>query len=369
MNAFGTYQSFYETSLLSSYSSSTISWIGTVQAFCLVGFGIITGPIFDRGYSRVLVIVGSFLTVFGVMMTSLASQYWQIVLAQGICIGLGGGCMLVPSIAIVTTYFTTKRALAIGLLTSGGSIGSALYPVIFRQLQPKIGFPWTTRVIGFIALGTLSISILLVKARVQPSGKARAMVDFAAFKNTSYALLCLGLFLAFTGLYIPIFDIVVYAQDSMHIGVDMSFSLLSILNAGSAFGRAIPGILADKYGSLEILIGVTLISALIAYCWLAVHTLAGMVVVAIIYGFASGAVVSIQASVISSLVPEVRLIGTWIGMAFFLEGVGILIGSPISDAISSGSTTGFSGVFIFSASLSLGGGIFLAVIRILRSRK
>jgi MFS family permease len=369
VNAFGAYQEYYEATLLSSYSSSAISWIGTIQAFCLLGTGIITGPIFDRGYFRALIIFGSFLVVFGVMMTSLGSEYYQIILAQGFCIGLGGGFMVVPSIAIVATYFTTKRALAIGLLASGGSLGSALYPIIFRRLQPKIGFPWVTRVMGFIVLGTLSISIALMKTRVKPPEKARSMVDFAAFKNRSYTIFCLGLFLTFVGLYIPIFDIVSYAQLNVGVGIDMSFYLLSILNAGSAFGRAIPGLLADKYGSLEILIGCTLSSALLAYAWLAVHNLAGLIVIAIFYGFTSGAVVSIQASVVSSLIPEVRLIGTWMGMAFFLAGVGILIGSPISGAISSGPTAGFSGAFIFSASFSLAGGIMFVVIWILRSRK
>ena len=66
------------------------------------------------------------MVVFGMMMTSLSREYYQIVLAQGICIGIGAGCLFVPSVAIVATYFTTKRALMTGFTAAGGSIGLLL---------------------------------------------------------------------------------------------------------------------------------------------------------------------------------------------------------------------------------------------------
>lgn len=47
-------------------------------------------------------------------------------LAQGFCIGLGGGMLFVPSVAILPTYFSTKIGLAIGLAASGSSMGGEL---------------------------------------------------------------------------------------------------------------------------------------------------------------------------------------------------------------------------------------------------
>lgn len=43
--------------------------------------GIISGPLVDSGYIRSLTVVGSFLTVFGMMMTSLATNYYQVCLS------------------------------------------------------------------------------------------------------------------------------------------------------------------------------------------------------------------------------------------------------------------------------------------------
>ena len=123
VNTYGVYEAFYQANYLASEAPSNISWIGTVQGFLLIIVGVITGPLYDMGYLHVLISVGSVLIVLGLMMTSIATQYYQIFLALGICVGLGAGCLFVPSVAIVATYFTTKRAAATGLTAAGGSVG------------------------------------------------------------------------------------------------------------------------------------------------------------------------------------------------------------------------------------------------------
>ena len=116
VQAFGAYQSYYTTNTLRENNASTISWIGTIQAWLLVSVGVISGPIFDQGYLRTLVFAGSSMIVFGVMMLSLARSYYQILLAQSICIGLGSGLLFTPSVAQVTVTFSAKRRpLALGL--------------------------------------------------------------------------------------------------------------------------------------------------------------------------------------------------------------------------------------------------------------
>jgi hypothetical protein len=99
-NAFGVFEAFYSTGYLRT-DPSAISIVGAIQAFFLLGSGVIVGPLFDKGYFYQLLVVGSFLTVFGMMMTSLCTEYYQILLAQGLCVGFGSGCLFVPSVAIV----------------------------------------------------------------------------------------------------------------------------------------------------------------------------------------------------------------------------------------------------------------------------
>jgi MFS family permease len=96
-----------------------------MQAFVLnFAGGFLTGPIYDAGYMRELVIFGSVIGVFGMMMTSICKQYWQFILAQGLTVGLGSAGLLLPSVAVMPAYFKTRRALATGIGASGSSIGT-----------------------------------------------------------------------------------------------------------------------------------------------------------------------------------------------------------------------------------------------------
>lgn len=130
---FGAYQTFYESNLLESETASNISWIGSVQGFLLFVGGAIAGPFFDMGYLRTLLFLGTFLNVFGMMMTSICTNYWQVFLAQGVAVGTGNGCLFLPSVAIVSQYFTTKKAFAFGIASTGSSIGQ-LSAWICRQV-------------------------------------------------------------------------------------------------------------------------------------------------------------------------------------------------------------------------------------------
>ncbi len=120
----GAFQDFYQSDLLADYSPSAISWIGTVNATFLISAGVLTGPLFDRGYVRSLMLLGAAMVVVGQMMLSLSTQYYQIMLSQGFCIGIGAGLIYVPAIAKVNTSFTTRRAIAMGIVTSGASLGA-----------------------------------------------------------------------------------------------------------------------------------------------------------------------------------------------------------------------------------------------------
>ncbi|KAJ5920588.1 hypothetical protein N7516_011446 [Penicillium verrucosum] len=79
MNTFGAYQTYYESGALFHSSSSDISWVSSIAAFMLLFVGLFVGPIYDRGYLRTLLIVGSLMVAFGHMMLSLCSEFWQVV--------------------------------------------------------------------------------------------------------------------------------------------------------------------------------------------------------------------------------------------------------------------------------------------------
>ena len=89
----------------------------------LMMVGSIAGPIYDAGYAHELLAVGSVLIVFGQMMLSLCTEYYQVFLAQGLSVGIGTGCIFVSGVAILSTYFSTRIATAVGIAASGSSVG------------------------------------------------------------------------------------------------------------------------------------------------------------------------------------------------------------------------------------------------------
>jgi MFS family permease len=123
VGSYGAFQTYYELDLLSDKSPSDISWIGSLQAFLLLVVGVLTGPFYDWGYFRALIFVGCFLEVFGMMMLSLCKAYWEVALAQALVVGVGCGCSFIPSVAILPSYFSTKKGLVNGIAASGSGLG------------------------------------------------------------------------------------------------------------------------------------------------------------------------------------------------------------------------------------------------------
>ncbi|MCJ1367598.1 hypothetical protein MMC16_006732 [Acarospora aff. strigata] len=362
VNAFGVYQTYYEMDLLSGESPSNISWIGSIQAFLLMIIGVMTGPIYDAGHFQALVRTGSFLVVFGIMMTSLCTRYWEVMLAQGICIGLGSGCLFVPSVAILPQYFTTKKAFANGIAASGSSLGGIIYPIVFQRLEPQIGFAWATRVLGFLALALSAISLSLMRIRVLPREK-RAFLELAAFREPPYTLFTVSSFFAFIGLYTPIFYIETYAIQEKIMDPKLASYMLPILNAASIFGRVIPNFFADKTGPLNMLIPCALVTAVLSLCWIRIKTTPGLVVFAILYGFTSGTFVSLPPTALTTLSPHLGVVGTRMGMSFAVSALGLLIGTPVSGAILN-STGQFLGPQLLAGGTLLIGAAFLTASRI-----
>ncbi|MDI1492935.1 MAG: hypothetical protein OHK93_004718 [Ramalina farinacea] len=331
INSFGIFQSYYELTLLRDESSSRISWIGSIQAFLLIFTGIFTGPLFDLGYCKSMICAGALLIVFGTMMTSLCTEYWQFILAQGLVVGIGCGLSFIPSIALTPTYFSKKKGLANGICLSGSSFGGILYPIIFHQLQPQIGFGWTVRVIGLIMLVTLIVPVLGMKMRVKPP-KRRDFYDPSALREPPLLIFGVAGFFAYMTVYIPFFYAALYGI-KVGVSVDWAIYLLVLLSLGSFFGRLIPGHLADRYGPMNILALASLTTTIVAYSWIAVVNKGGMIVFSVLYGFFSGALVSLPPTVVASLCPNMGVIGTRIGMFLFPTSIGLLIGNPIAGAI------------------------------------
>lgn len=156
--------------------------------------GGIAGSLTDAGHERLVLIAGASLIILGTLTTSAATAYWQVLLSQGICTGLGNGLLFAPIVSIVSVFFQKRRALAIALSTSGSAVGGLVFPSMARELLAKVGFPWAMRAIGILQAGTLVIALAGAKPPKRLPDQ-RKIIDFSVFHEMQYDLFTFGLFL------------------------------------------------------------------------------------------------------------------------------------------------------------------------------
>ncbi|KAJ3839071.1 major facilitator superfamily domain-containing protein [Lentinula raphanica] len=342
VNSWGVFQSYYEQTILKDSSPSDIAWIGSVQ-YALIFFpGLVTGRMFDIGIFKIPFAVASVVLVATSILTGQCTEYWQFILCQGIALGLACGTLFGPSMGILGHWFKRKRGLALGINACGSSLGGTIIPIATRRLLVEVGFPWTMRILGFIMLFVLAFPNLLLARRLPPKRLSGGMLHFAAFKSAPYSVYCASSLVAFLGLYTVLTYIDISAS-AAGIDEDFSFYLVSIANAASGFGRISSGIACDKIGGINFMAPMTLVAAALTYAWPFAKTKADYVVVAIIYGFASGVYVSCFLMPVYEM-SDVHDIGRRTGMIMTIGAVGALLGPPISGAINA-NTGGYTAVY------------------------
>ncbi|KAL3427810.1 riboflavin transporter MCH5 [Phlyctema vagabunda] len=354
VNAFGVYQEYYSTHQLQDHTPSDISWIGSLQAFSLFGGALFGGPLFDR-YGAKVIWPAAVSYVFSIFMTSICKEYYQFMLAQGILGGISTGMVMAPAVACTSQYFHKNRGAAMGMAIGGSSVGGVVFPIALSKMlyNPNLSFGWIVRIIGFLILTVLGISCIPIRARLPP--RKGTFFIAAAFRNYQFLSIVGSTFLAMLGVFIPIFYLPSYA---VSYGMDplLASYLVAILNGASFFGRVIPGILADRVGRLNGLFVACISTGILILCWQAVRSNAAIIVFAAIYGFCSGAIVSLMSVALTQVPTDPREIGTYMGMGMCITAFAVLIGPPINGALVA-RYGGFEQVSIFSGVVVIVGGL------------
>ncbi|QRV97283.1 major facilitator superfamily transporter [Ceratobasidium sp. AG-Ba] len=371
-NAFGVYEDYYTRVYMTNKSSSDIAWIGSTQLCLQFVMGLVSGKLFDEGHFHVTVGFGSVLCAFSLFMLSLAkeNQYYQVFLPQAIGLGISLGLLFLPSIGVISHHFARRRSLAMGIVTTGSSCGGIVFPIMLNKIFQRSGFAWGVRATAFVVLGCLIVANLLMRTRLPPKSKRPPAPppDFKAIMTDSaYLLSILGAFLVLLGLFLPIFYIQLF---SVVHGLDrnLAFYSLAILNAASIFGRTIPNFVADKFGAFNLLIPCSAITGALIFAMFGVKSSGALVVFSILYGFFSGAYVSLISPLIISLSNNITEIGIRLGIAFAIVGFAALTGTPIAGALLTDHLVWWRPI-TFSGIIVLGGSAVLCVARAIQVKR
>ncbi|KAL4784147.1 major facilitator superfamily domain-containing protein [Aspergillus varians] len=356
LNSLGTLHAWTSSHQLRDYSESSIGWIYGAYAFFLYVAGAQVGPIFDCYGPLYVIVPGSIGMVASLLLFSFSTEYYQIFLSFSVLGGLSACTLFNPAISVIGHWFNCRRGVATGLACTAGGLGGVIFPLVVMFAAPRIGFGWAIRIIALLSALLLGIACLLMRPRLlQPKGKSAA-INFKALADVRYASTTVAVFLVEFAVFIPITYVSSFA---LHVGVDknLSYALIPILNAGAIPGRFLPGLVADRVGRFNVMITTSLFCSILTLTlWIAIgntDNTAGIICYAILFGFASGAAISLTPVCISQ-VCKVEDYGQRSGTTFTISSIGTLTGIPIAGAILQAGQGHYQGLIGF------GGGLYFA---------
>ncbi|KAL4910763.1 hypothetical protein BDW74DRAFT_184490 [Aspergillus multicolor] len=335
ISCIGVFIDYYKTHQLQDVSTSAITWITSLEYFMMFFGGPFVGIIFDNFGPRWVLLTGSFLHIFGLMMISISSKYYQFLLAQGICSPIGTSALFHISINCVNTWFRRRRALALGITVSGSGFGGIIFPIMLARITQLVDFGWAIRVCAFTSLFLLTIMNGTIRSRLKHQRRSPLChpTDFVRpLKETPFVLTSAGTFFLYWGLFLPFAFIPTQAQ-RYGMSPYLASYLLAILNAGSIPGRILPPYIADHLGRFNLMILTTLSCIILVLAlWLPSRSNAPAITFAVLYGFTGGSAVSLAPALVAQI-SDIRQIGVRSGTYFAIAAFAALTGTPIAGAL------------------------------------
>lgn len=371
LTSYGVFQSYYVSHQLAHLPASTVSWIGSLQTFMILGGSFVFGKISDDFGGRWVLIVGSVITFVSMLCVSFCSTLIELILVQGVAFGLGGSMLFLPGCALVNQYFDKRKGTAMSVIIGAASFGGIIWPLILQALfdHPKIGFAWGVRIAAFLLAILLTVSNALMRPRVPPTPKALRQPWSQAFTLLTddvrtYTLFVIGTAVLFINFFVPFFTIASYAK-KVSFTPAMATHMVAIMNAASMVGRLVSGPLADRYGRFNVLtcFGFASFLSLVLFWPLPGLTLtkAGVVALSITYGLASGGSIATVASCVAQISPKNA--GAKLGLMWTLAAPGTLVGPVISTALVSKMDGKYTALALWAAGTTLVGSLIIAKVR------
>jgi len=123
------------------------------------------------------------------------------------------------------------------------------------------------------------------------------------------------------GIFTPFFYITSYTEDRAIVSDTTACYILSAMNAGGVLGRIVPAILSDKIGRFNLLIPTGFLAGLSCLTlWMLAKTPIAVIVFAVVYGFLSGAFISVITPCVAQI-SDIGEIGSRMGALYTLISV------------------------------------------------
>ncbi|KAF3404995.1 Riboflavin transporter MCH5 [Talaromyces pinophilus] len=373
VNSVGVLEAFVSTNILTSSSTDSTGWIFGIYVFVSYFCGVQVGPIFDARGPRELMLVGTVFLLVGTFTLGLCTEYYQFILAFSILSGIGNSFLFTPAMGAISHWFDKRRGEASGFAFTGSGFGGVLFPLMIQSLLPRVGWAWSTRIVGFVFLLLCTLGVALCRSRLPRKRGAAAswrvmMPDLSIFSKDgtgAMAVTTAGVFLLEWAYFVPLTYLPSYYLTRQGLSdkaavtgaAAFAYQLLAILNAVSCVGRYLIGHIADRAGRYNTMIVSNLICLVsVTSLWLpdalaeSPPSKALLICFVVVFGFASGSNVSLMPVCIGQLCP-IEDYGKYYASAYTVASVGCLTGIPIAGNLitaTEGGRRGYWSLILFT---------------------
>lgn len=338
----------------------------------------VSGWATDRFGPGRVVATGSIILGLGWAGFGMSHALWQVYLSLGLVAAIGMSATWVPCNATVVRWFVRRRGLAVGIASSGGSVGNLLAPPLAAALIGLMGWRSTLPLMALCGTGLLLIcSRFLVRdpervglhpdgADHPPVATATAVADedsfTAAQARRTGTFWCLFSLFALTWLavFVPFAHLVAFAKDMGYHAVAASL-LLSAIGFGGVVGRLGAGPVSDHIGRKNTLALMLLLQVVAFVGFASAHNLGLLYPSAVLFGFSYGGSVTLFPALVGDQFGRVSA-GTIVGMIFAgagsLAAIGPFVAAALYDA-----TNSYRVAFLLCGAANIGALVLVSLLR------
>jgi MFS family permease len=197
-----------------------------------------------------VMIAGLVLESGGFIAASFATRIWQLYLSQGVLIGLGIGCLYIPSLPILSQWFFRRRSLANGISAAGSGVGGAAFAWGTEAIIKRFDIGWALRITGMIAFAANLAAVAVIRDRNHAIQPYQLGFDTKLLRRYDVMLLLAWAFVSMLGYIVLLFSL---ADFALSIGLTraQATDVIGLLNVGTAVGRPVIGICSDRWSRID----------------------------------------------------------------------------------------------------------------------
>ncbi|XP_020651188.1 monocarboxylate transporter 2 [Pogona vitticeps] len=351
---------FKEIQEIFDTSYSEIAWISSIMLAVMYAGGPISSVLVNKYGSRPVMIAGGILASFGMIASSFCNSVLELYICIGVIGGLGLAFNLQPALTMIGKYFYKKRPIANGLSMAGSPVFLSTLAPLNQFLFNAFGWKGSFLILGGLLLNCCVAGSLMRPVGPNPStagkkdvekGKGDSALhkndkksiwqtinkylDLSLFKHRGFLIYLSGNVIMFLGFFAPIVFLAPYAK---HKGIDeySAAFLLSILAFVDMFARPSMGLIANsKYirPKIQYFFSFAVLYNGVCHvlCPLA-DSYSGLVVYAVLFGFAFGMVSSVLFETLMDLVGAARF-SSAVGLVTIVECCPVLLGPPLGGLL------------------------------------